>query len=79
VVLFVDTSNDGVADAGETVIYAGKLDDIAGSYDLNLPLAVGGATYISLTWSVDILVGNTIMGDSATLNMSIELSETSGQ
>jgi len=79
VVLFVDTSNDGVADAGETVIYAGKLDDIPASYDLNLALAAGGTTYISLTWSVDILVGNTIMGDSTTLNMSIELSETSGQ
>jgi len=79
VVLFVDTNNDGVADAGETVIYAGKLDDISASYDLNLPLAAGGTTYISLIWSVDISVGNTIMGDSATLNMSIELSETSAQ
>jgi hypothetical protein len=79
VVLFIDVNSDGVADAGETVIYAGKLDAIAASYDQNLPLAAGGTTWVSLTWSVDISVGNSIMGDSATLNTSIELSETSGQ
>jgi len=82
VVLFVDdggttgTANNGVLDGDEATIYAGKLDDIAGSYDPTLPLAGGGTTYISMTWDVATTVGNTIIGDSAELDMTFVLTQT---
>jgi len=87
VVLFVDdgtgggTANNGIQDGTEATIYAGKLvmgetPLLAESYDLDLALAAGGTTYISMTWSVADSVGNTIMGDSCTLNMTVELDQT---
>jgi predicted ribosomally synthesized peptide with SipW-like signal peptide len=85
VVLFVDngagggTANNGVRDGTEALIYSGKLGSIAASYDQNLALAAAATTYISMTWSVGTGVNNTIMGDSATLNMTVELGQTTGQ
>lgn len=86
VVLFIDdgsgggTANNGIQDGTEATIYSGKLDSIAASYDQNLPLAgPGGTTYISMTWSVDSSVDNIIMGDSATLDIDVELGQTAGQ
>jgi predicted ribosomally synthesized peptide with SipW-like signal peptide len=82
VVLFVDdggttgTANNGILDGDEATIYAGKLDDIAASYDPTLPLPGGETTYISMTWSVDTTVNNTIMGDSAQLDMTLVLTQT---
>ncbi|RJQ41302.1 MAG: hypothetical protein C4555_00190 [Dehalococcoidia bacterium] len=86
VVLFVDdgagtpaNANNGVLDAGEVTIYSGKLSGIASAYDQNLALAAGATTYISMTWSVALAVDNTIMGDSATLDLIFELAQTTGQ
>jgi len=85
VVLFIDdgsgggTANNGIQDGTEATIYSGDLDSIAGSYDQNLPLAGGATTYISMTWSVDSSVNNIIMGDSATLDIDVELGQTAGQ
>lgn len=85
VVLFVDdgagagTANNGIKDGTEATIYSGKLGSIAATYPQNLALAASGTAYISMTWSVDIAVNNTIMGDSATLNMTFELAQTTGQ
>jgi spore coat-associated protein N len=85
VVLFIDdgtgggTPNNGIKDGTEATIYSGKLGSIASSYNQNLSLGAGSTTYISMTWSVATSVGNTIMGDSATLNLTIELGQTSGQ
>jgi len=82
VVLFVDdgsgggTADNGIQDGTEATIYTGKLDAIAASYAPTLPLAGLGTTYISMTWSVDSGVGNTIMGDSATLDMTFVLTQT---
>ena len=85
VVLFVDngagggTANNGIKDGTEATIYSGKLGSIAVAYDQNLPLAAGGTTYISMTWSVPLAVNNTIMGDSATLDLTFELAQTTAQ
>lgn len=85
VVLFVDdgagggTANNGIKDGTEATIYTGKLSSIAASYDQNLALAAGATTYISMTWSVALAVDNTIMGDSATLDLTFELAQTTGQ
>lgn len=86
VVLFVDNGagvggilNNGIKDGDEATIYDGKLGSIAAAYDQNLSLGVGATTYVSMTWSVASGVNNTIMGDSATLNMTFELAQTTGQ
>lgn len=85
VVLFVDdgagvgTANNGIKDGSEVAVYSGKLGSIAGSYNQNLALGAGATSYISLTWSVGSGVNNTIMGDSATLNITFELGQTTGQ
>jgi len=86
VVLFVDDgvgtggiANNGIKDGDEVTIYAGKLGSIAANYEQNLALAAAGTTYVSMTWSVATTVNNTIMGDSATLDMTFELAQTSGQ
>jgi spore coat-associated protein N len=85
VVLFVDdgtgsgTANNRIQDGTEATIYSGKLGSIAASYNLNLALGSGATTYVSMTWSVATGVNNTIMGDSATLNITVELGQTSGQ
>jgi predicted ribosomally synthesized peptide with SipW-like signal peptide len=82
VVLFVDdgtgggTPNNGIQDGTEATIYTGKLSAIAAAYDQDLPLAAAGTTYISMTWSVATTVNNTIMGDSAELDMTIVLDQT---
>lgn len=77
--LFVDTDNDGTLDGGETTIYAGTLDGIASSYDQNLALAASGTNYITLNWSISTDVGNIIQSDKATLDLTFELAQTSGQ
>jgi len=59
--------------------YTGKLGSIASHYEKNLALAASGTTYISMTWSVDIGVNNTIMGDSAVLDLTFELAQTTAQ
>jgi spore coat-associated protein N len=82
VVLFVDdgagggTANNGIKDGTEAAIYSGKLGSIAETYDQDLALTAGGTTYISMTWSVASSVGNTIMGDSASLAITFELEQT---
>ena len=84
VVLFVDdggttgTANNGILDGDEATIYNGKLagGTLAESYDQDLALAASGTTYLSMTWSVADSVGNTIMGDSCTLAMTVELDQT---
>jgi predicted ribosomally synthesized peptide with SipW-like signal peptide len=82
VVLFVDdgtgggTAGNGIKDGTEASIYSGKLDGIAAyTPPLSLALAGGGTTYISMTWSVDSGVGNTIIGDSAQLDMTFVLTQ----
>jgi|PlaIllAssembly_1097288.scaffolds.fasta_scaffold68610_1 predicted ribosomally synthesized peptide with SipW-like signal peptide len=85
VVLFVDdgagggTANNRIQDGTEATIYNGKLGSIMASYNQNLALGSGATTYVSMTWSVGTGVNNTIMGDSATLNITVELGQTSGQ
>ena len=85
VVLFVDdgagggTANNRIQDGTKASIYNGKLGSIAGSYNQNLTLGSAATTYISMTWSVGTGVNNTIMGDSATLNITVELGQTTGQ
>jgi predicted ribosomally synthesized peptide with SipW-like signal peptide len=85
VVIFIDdgtgggTANNQTLDGGEATIYSGKLGSIAAAYDQNLALANGATTYVSMTWSVGSGVNGTIMGDSATLNITFELGQTTGQ
>ena len=85
VVLFWDDGAGGgiadnrIQDGTEATIYSGVLDSIAGSYGADYPLAASGTTYISMTWSIATTVDNAIQGDSATLDMTVELAQTAGQ
>ena len=85
VVLFWDdgtgggTAGNGIQDGTEATIYSGALDDIASSYQANYFLDVGATTYISMTWSIGTGVNNQIQGDSATLDITFELAQTTGQ
>ena len=72
-------ANNGIRDGDEALIYSGDLDGIAGSYATDYSLGATSTTYLSMTWSVDSGVNNTIMGDSVTLNLDIELAQTTGQ
>ena len=85
VVLFWDdgtgggTAGNGIQDGTEATIYSGDLDSIAGNYEANYLLNDGATTYISMTWSIDTNVNNQIQGDSATLDITFELAQTTGQ
>ena len=85
VVLFWDdgtgggTAGNGIQDGTEATIYSGDLDSIAGNYEANYLLSDGATTYISMTWSIDTNVNNQIQGDSATLDITFELAQTTGQ
>ncbi len=80
VTLFVDSNNNGVLDGGETTIYSGLLKDMAANYDQNISLAAGGTNYIGMqvNWpsSAD---DNKGQGDTAQVDMTFELGQTTGQ
>ena len=85
VVLFWDdgagggTAGNGIKDGSEATIYSGALDSIANNYEANYLLNNGATTYISMTWSINSNVNNQIQGDSATLDITFELAQTTGQ
>lgn len=86
VVLFWDdgsgtgaTAGNGAQEGSEATIYSGDLDSISGSIGANYSLGTGSTSYISMTWSVGTGVDNQIMGDSATLDLDVELAQTTGQ
>ena len=85
VVLFWDdgtgggTPGNGIQDGAEATIYSGNLGGIAGNYEENYLLNGGATTYISMTWSIGTGVNNQIQGDSATLDITFELAQTTGQ
>ena len=74
VVIWVDDDGDGVQDAGETVLYSGKLNLEAGPYTVGA-LDAGETIYISIYYSIDSAVGNVIQGDSCTFNIVFVLSQ----
>ena len=74
-VLWVDTNNDGVKDAGETELYNGKLNAEVGAYSIG-SLAASGTTYVSLSYSIDSSVGNEIQGDSCTFTIEFNLTQS---
>ena len=86
IVLFWDdgsgggTANNGLQDGSEATIYSGDLDSLASSItEQNYLLGADSTSYICLNWSISSEVGNEIMGDSATLDFSVELGQTPGQ
>ena len=79
--LFVDVNGNGWFGAEDTIIYDAMLGGIAADYDLNLPLlAAGGSSNITMIlnwWSrPDDNLGQ---GDTATIDMTFELGQTTGQ
>jgi spore coat-associated protein N len=74
IVLWVDANQDGVQDAGETVLYSGKLNAVAGPYDVGT-LTAGATIYVSMEYSIDGTVGNEIQGDSCTFDIVFELTQ----
>jgi len=74
IVLWVDANQDGVQDAGETVLYSGKLNAVVGPYDVGAH-AAGTTIYVSMEYSIDGTVGNEIQGDSCTFDIVFELTQ----
>jgi len=73
---------------GASQLYAGLLSGIVSDYDANVALAASGTTTLTIAWVVDKDnaspplgedVGNDIQGDIATVVLSIELAQTTGQ
>ena len=72
---------------GTSGLYAGLLSGIASDYDANVALAASGTTTLTIAWVVDKDnvsplgedVGNDIQGDVATVGMTFELAQTTGQ
>ena len=62
----------GAPDPGVT----GVLDNIAATYDLDELLGAGNSTYIAILWDLPSATNNTVQGDSATLNFTVELDQT---
>ena len=78
--MFIDTNGNSAWDSGETDILGTNaspvaINTIAGNYPLNLSLASGNTTYITLVWSVPTSVDNRIQGDSVTLDLTFELQQ----
>ena len=72
---------------GTSELYTGLLSGIASDYDANVALAASGTTTLTIAWVVDKDnvsplgedVGNDIQGDVATVGMTFELAQTTGQ
>jgi len=72
---------------GASQLYAGLLSGIVSDYDANVALAASGTTTLTIAWVVDKDnvsplgedVGNDIQGDVATVGMTFELAQTTGQ
>lgn len=78
--LFWDTDCNGWVGAGEPTIFDGKLGTIATDYDANVALNAGQEKCITGQfnwWST--ADDNKAQGDSATLDMTFELAETTAQ
>jgi len=74
IVIWVDTDNDGIKDAGETQLYGGKLNAEAGPYTVGT-LIGGGTTYVSLSYSLGGGVGNVIQGDICNFSIAYNLTQ----
>jgi predicted ribosomally synthesized peptide with SipW-like signal peptide len=79
--LFIDNDHDGVLEGGDgdTSLYSGTLDGLAGATVADIALASLMTKYISLNWSIPTSVGNIIQSDSVQLDMTFELGQTTGQ
>ncbi len=78
--LFWDDDCDGWVGTGETVIYDGKLGNIASHYEENRFLGAGKSQCV--TAQINWWAGaddNKTMGDGATLSLEFELAQTTGQ
>lgn len=64
-----------VVTLGGTTVYSGPLSSILEAYDLDVSLAAGGSTTLTIEWSVGESVGNEIQGDVATVGLTIELDQ----
>jgi len=73
---------------GASQLYAGLLSGIVSDYDANVALAAQDTTALTIAWVVDKDnaspplgedVGNDIQGDIATVVLTIELAQTTGQ
>lgn len=78
--LFVDRNGDGWYSVGDSYIYNGMANAIAGSYDLNEQINAGSGTKIVAIlnwWSTP--GDNLAQTDSMTIDMTFELAQTTGQ
>jgi spore coat-associated protein N len=75
VTIFVDADEDGAFDAGETTLWTGKLNTLPGNNVNCGTLAGSDSVYIGMYWSIDTSVGNDIMGDITTFNLSFTLQQ----
>jgi len=74
-VIWVDTDNDGVQDAGETVLASGKLNALSWTTHDAGSLDAGNTKYVSLTYAIASSVGNDIQGDSTTFDIEFVLNQ----
>jgi predicted ribosomally synthesized peptide with SipW-like signal peptide len=78
--LFVDRNGDGWFSVGDSYIYNGMANAVAGSYDLNEPINAGSSTKIVAIlnwWSTPS--DNLAQNDTMQLDMTFELAQTTGQ
>ncbi len=71
IAVFVDTDGDSVWDAGETLLWSGKLNALPGNNINCGSLAGGGTIDIGIYWSV----ANDIMGDTTTFDIVFTLAQ----
>jgi predicted ribosomally synthesized peptide with SipW-like signal peptide len=78
--LFIDYNGNGWIDAGDKVFYNGLLKDVPSHFELDEPLAAMSSVKIValLDWWPTPL-DNQAQTDSAVLNMTFELAQTTGQ
>ena len=74
-VIWVDTDNDGIKDAGETELASGKLNALSWTTHDAGSLDAGNTKYVSISYSIDSSVGNDIQGDTSTFDIEFVLNQ----
>ena len=62
-----------------TVYSSAALNGFAGNWDVSESLTAGSTINCVISWSIHDTVGNEIQGDIATVGMTFELAQTTGQ
>ncbi|MEM0449721.1 MAG: TasA family protein [Methanomassiliicoccales archaeon] len=73
--IFVDANANGLRDAGESLLWSGKLNAFNGATVTYGEMAIGATVNIGIYYSVPTTVGNEIMGDTVTFDIVFVLQQ----